>query len=110
MSILFQKEHIPWIKSGRKTATRRRWKRPHAKVGGTYAAQKRRYELRAECPIIEAEAVYPQPLGEMTNTDAKKEGYRTVSEFMMVWLRINGSWDDEEVVTVVEFHHIKGTG
>ena len=51
--MLFKPYLVTEILAGRKTATRRDWKRPHAKVGGTYPVQAKMYQPRIECPIIE---------------------------------------------------------
>jgi len=105
--MLFKSEHIEMIRKGIKTATRRRWKIARARKGGTYAVQKRMYQLRTESPIIKANSVYVQPLGEMTEEDAKKEGGYTLEEFKQRWEEINGvPFDPEEVVHVVEFDYI----
>lgn len=108
--MLFKPYHIPMIKSGKKTATRRVWKKPHAKVGGIYTVQTRLYEPAAGCPLIRVEKIYEQPLGEMTVVDARAEGYPTLDHFRMAWSKINGSYDPAVVVTVVEFYYLEGTG
>jgi hypothetical protein len=51
--------------------------------------------------------VYEQPLGEMNETDAQREGGYTLAEFKETWEAINGedSWDDSKEVWVVEFEY-----
>lgn len=34
--MIFTRENIDRIRAGRKTETRRAWRRPHVRVGGTY--------------------------------------------------------------------------
>lgn len=105
--MLFKPHHIDMIRKGIKTATRRRWKRSHAKTGGTYAVQKKMYEPRVECPIIKANRVYVQRLGDMTEEDARKEGGYTMEQFKQIWLDVCGvPLDPNEAVHVVEFDYV----
>lgn len=119
--MLFKPHHIEQIQIGLKTVTRRRWKKPHAKRDGTYSVQIRMFQRRDECPMIRAEDVYLQPLGEMTESDARKEGgwydddgyfhQYTLETFKKAWKKINGvDLDPNEVVYVVEFECISEKG
>ena len=103
--MLFKPEHVDMIMQGIKTATRRAWKRPMAKPGGLYPVQVRMFQRRAECPLIRVTRVYRQRLGDMTEEDARKEGGYTLDEFRDVWIGINGAWDDDQMVYVVEFRY-----
>ena len=40
---------------------------------------------------------------DMSFEDFQKEGYEDVSEFERVWKEINGWWDTDAIVTVIEF-------
>jgi len=103
----FTPEHIEKIKRGEKTVTRRDWKRAMVKVGGVYPAQTQRYQRKSECDVFfRVIALYRQRLGDMTEEDAKKEGGYTLEEFEKVWKEINGWWDPNRVVWVVEFEPI----
>ena len=105
--MLFKEEHIEKIKNGTKTATRRVWKFNHARENGIYAIQSRMFQPWRECPKIRAVKVYDQPLGDMTEEDANKEGGYTLAEFKDLFEDITGDkWDDNQVVTVVEFEYI----
>lgn len=101
--MLFKPYLVTEILAGRKTATRRDWKRPHAKVGGTYPVQARMYQPRSECPIIECTTFYRQALKDMTEADARAEGVEDLAEFKRIWTEINGEWIPEKVVYVIEF-------
>lgn len=107
--ILFKPEHIEMIKTGRKTQTRRVWKAQRAKVGSLHKI-KTAMISPAFYGFIEIKNVYREPLGSMTDADAKAEGYNTLEEFRAVWERINGpgSWDPEMYVYVVEFGYLGG--
>jgi len=41
-----------------------------------------------------------QALGEISEEDAKKEGFASVEEFKKAWLRLYGKWDPKHVVCV----------
>lgn len=86
--MLFKPYHIPLIVSGRKTATRRVWERPHAKVGNYYAVTTKLFERGARAPLICAERVYRERLGEMGESDALKEGYSSLRAFEQAWTEI----------------------
>jgi len=51
--------------------------------------------------------VYEQPLGEISEVDADREGGYTLAEFRETWEEINGedSWDPTKEVWVVEFEY-----
>jgi len=104
--MLFKPEHKEMILKGTKTATRRIWKRPRVKVGGVYKAKLKMIskEYFARIKVIE---YYKQELGEMTEKDAVKEGYKSIMDFHDIWIKINGAWHDNQVVDVIEFELIK---
>jgi hypothetical protein len=39
----------------------------------------------------------------MTRSDAKKEGYRTLQDYITVFRTINGFWEPSQSVWVVQF-------
>jgi len=49
---------------------------------------------------------YQEPLGEMTDANAREEGGYDLAGFREAWEAINGEWDPELVVDVVEFEYI----
>lgn len=106
MSLLFQPEHIDQIKNGEKTATRRTWEGPQVTEGGRYIAATEMFtsHVEAECYVTVTDFRW-EPLGDMTEEDAQKEGGYTLEEFRDVWREINGEWDPERVVAVVEFEY-----
>lgn len=106
--MLFKERHIEMIRTGTKIASRRKWKRPCAKVGGTYPVQTKMFQPRKECHIIRCLKLYQQPLGEMTEEDADKEGGYTLEQFKNIWEEIVGTWNPELVVYVVEFEYVSG--
>jgi hypothetical protein len=107
--MLFKPEHIPMIRSGRKTQTRRTWKTPRAKVGSTHLLKTQMLSSE-NFGRIEILNVHREPLSSMTDIDARAEGYDTLDEFRVVWERINGpgSWDPDLWVYVVQFKFAEG--
>ena len=101
--MLFKPEHKDMILNGTKTATRRAWKRPMVKVGGIYKC-KLKMLSKDYFAKIKVTKLYKQCLGDMTNKDAKKEGYKLLRHFYNVWIKINGSWSSLQEVDVIEFH------
>lgn len=104
--MLFQDEHIEQIRTGEKTATRRDWERKQATEGNVYIASTEMFTSHEEADCyIRVTDIYQQPLGEMTERDAQLEGGYTLEEFRKVWREINGKWNPEQSVYVVEFDY-----
>lgn len=110
--MLFKEYHIPMIRSGSKTVTRREWDEnyPGPNVGTVVAAKTDMLKPDDECDcFIRIVGKYEQPLGEMTDADAQKEGdYETMDEFREAYEDVygEGSWVPGKVVTVVEFEYL----
>ena len=84
-----------------KTHTRRIWKRPRAKIGSTHQCKLNFYD--PHFARVDIRDVYEQPLGEMTEEDAKAEGGYTLAEYARIWQIINGEpLNPLEEVWVVE--------
>lgn len=110
--MLFKPYHIPLIRSGSKTTTRREWAENYAgpSVGTVVAATTELFvsNEEADC-FIQITGRYDAPLGTMTDDDAQQEGdYETVEEFIDGYERVygEGSWDPEKVVEVVDFVYV----
>jgi len=100
MTLLFKKYYIKLILAGRKTQTRRIHKHK-LKVGKTYAVKTRWFGKPLFRVVITRR--FQQKLGEISLEDVKKEGYSSLEEFRRAWMRIYGSWNPEQLVTVYEF-------
>jgi len=98
--MMFNKDLLEMVLSGRKTQTRRRHK--HLLKEKQKYVVKRNWYKNTEY-YIQIKKVYPQKLGDVSEEEAIKEGFSGLDEFRDVWIRINGSWDPEMVVTVYEF-------
>lgn len=107
--MLFKDYHIEQIREGEKTVTRREWDRRQATPGNVYIAATEMFTSHEEADCyIRVKDVYDQPLGDMTDADARAEGdYDSLSEFRDGYERVygEGAWDPEKVVTVVEFEY-----
>lgn len=104
--MLFRPEHVKMILEGKKTATRRVWKFARVIEGHVYKAKTKMLskESFANLYILR---VYKQKLKRMTEKDANKEGYPTMDAFKKVWESINGFWNENLEVYVVEFKLVK---
>ena len=57
---------------------------------------------------IKIVSLYKQKLYNMTEGDAIKEGYDCLRDFEKIWIKINGEWNPNLVVDVIEFELIGG--
>lgn len=110
--MLFKSWHIPQIRAGAKTVTRREWSENYAgpSIGTVVAATTELFvpDHEAECYIRITDR-YRQPLDEMTDVDAHKEGdYEDLAAFRAGYERVygEGAWDPEKVVDVVAFEYV----
>ncbi|OPY52206.1 MAG: hypothetical protein A4E48_01224 [Methanosaeta sp. PtaU1.Bin060] len=76
--LLFKPEHIAPILDGRKTETRRIWKKPRAKVGSIHLAKTRMLskEYFAKLHIL---YVQRQRFGDISDSEIILEGYQSRS-------------------------------
>lgn len=109
--MLFKDYHIELIREGEKTVTRREWDANYStpNVDSVHIASTEMFESDedADC-YIRIFDVYEQPLGEMTDGDAQREGdYETIEEFREGYERVygDGAWNPEKTVWVVEFEY-----
>lgn len=98
--MLFKRSLLALIIQGRKTQTRRLHKH-QLKEGCIYPITDQWFaKPKAHIKILK---VYQQRLGDITETEARKEGFNSIEEFKQAWTQINGSWQPETTVTVYEF-------
>jgi len=98
--MMFKKDLLEMVISGAKTQTRRRHKNL-LKEKQKYVVKRNWYKNTEY--YIQIKKVYPQKLGDVSEEEARKEGFSGLDEFRDAWIRINGSWDPDMVVTVYEF-------
>lgn len=99
--ILFKPENVALVLSGRKTQTRRRWKRRRMLPGSIHQAKTRLFG--EPFASIRVQRVWREPLGTISDADAIAEGYPGREEFAVAFARINGDVPPDEVVWCVEF-------
>lgn len=105
--ILFKKEHIQMIRTGRKTVTRRLWKKRRAVPGSIHLAKTgfRKDDAFAQIRIL---SVYTERLGDITREQVRREGYRNAEQYFRVIQEINKRpIDPEQIVWVVEFELVR---
>lgn len=103
--MLFRPNHIDLIKQRIKRESRRAWKgKPKVKVGRFYPIMRDyRHKHNPDDGYILIEKLWRQRLGDMSEQEAQAEGGYTLAEYKEVWIDINGSWNSDEVVWVVDF-------
>jgi hypothetical protein len=105
--ILFRPEHTDKILAGTKTQTRRIWKKPRAKVGAIHLAKLKMLskEFFARLEIL---AVYQEWLKDISDEDARAEGYDNAAAYLIAFCRINHLENLPDImVYVVKFQVIR---
>jgi hypothetical protein len=104
--ILFKPEHVEPILRGEKTQTRRigkcRW-RP----GSIHQAKTDFKKSSKPFALLRIVSVRQERLGDISEDDAKKEGYSSVAAYKEVFKRIYGWWDENALVWVVDFEVVR---
>jgi hypothetical protein len=106
MVLLFKPEHVAPILNGTKTQTRRVWKKPRVRIGSIHKAKTELFS-NEHFALLRITGLRKERLGDISEEDARAEGGYTIEEFRKVWERINGRWDPEQEVWVVEFEVIR---
>ena len=105
--MIFTKQNLELIREGKKTETRRIWKKLHVKVGKTYQCRTSRYAKTPEdSPYIKITAMRKERLGEITPEAAKREGMDSglkVFQFRELWVKLHGLWDPDQEVYIIDF-------
>lgn len=110
--MLFKSHHLPMIRSGSKTVTRREWADTYSgpNVGTVVAAKTELLKPDAECDcFIRITGKRAEPLGEITPESARREGdYEGIEDFRDGYEDVygEGAWEPEKVVDVVEFEYV----
>jgi len=101
--LLFKPDHVELIKRRKKTQTRRTWANCRVKVGSIHQAKTSFKKGEQPFAYILITAVRQEFLGQITDEDARKEGYPHVPGYKRAFKRIYGRWDPHELVWVVDF-------
>lgn len=103
--LLFKPEHVIPIDSGTKTETRRFWKKQRVTVG---SIQKAKTEMLSKdyFALLKINEVYRQPLTEISEESAQREGGYTKEEYIVKFFEINPDAPKDIVPFVVVFDRI----
>ncbi|MBI4218840.1 MAG: ASCH domain-containing protein [Chloroflexi bacterium] len=99
--LLFKPWNVENVLSGRKTQTRRLWKRSRVKEGSRQKCVTRLFgEPFATVRVLR---VWQEPLGAISEADARAEGFESRDQFLKAFEEINGRTDPRTHVWAVEF-------
>jgi len=108
--LLFKPEHVQPILDGRKTQTRRLWKRARAKVGSVHQCYTRPAWVSPPgepFASIKVTGVRQERLGDIVHHDAKREGYPSINAYIDAFCAINKTPRSfavlDQIVYVVDF-------
>ncbi len=101
--LLFKPEHVEPIKRRKKTQTRRTWANCRAKVGSIHQAKTSFKKGEQPFAYIRITAARQEFLGQITDEDARKEGYPHVPAYKKAFKQIYGHWNPHELVWVIDF-------
>jgi len=110
--MLFKDYHIPMIRSGSKSVTRREWadNYPGPNVGTVVAAKTDMLKPDDKCDcFIRVTGRREERLGDITEASARREGdYDSVEDFRSGYEEVYGagSWNADKVVDVIEFEYV----
>lgn len=86
--ILFKPEHIAMIVGGSKTQTRRIWTKRRAKPGAIHKA-KTAMLSKEYFALLTIKRVWKEQVGEISDEDAVKEGYKDKEDYLRIFYKIN---------------------
>ena len=98
--MLFKKHLATKVLDGTKTQTRRCTKKKY-RVGSIQPVKTSYYEKTQG--HIQINRRFEQRLSDMTEEEARAEGFNSIAEFKQAWKAINGSWNPDQTVTAYEF-------
>ncbi|MCC7105437.1 MAG: ParB/RepB/Spo0J family partition protein [Chloroflexi bacterium] len=97
-TMVFSHRHYRAVLDGTKTQSTRRRPDPQIQKGALVRAAVTHF---ADLEITD---VVRKRLGEFTDEDARREGGYNLTEFQEYWRRLNGDWNPDEVVYLINFH------
>jgi len=101
--LLFQPEHIQMNIDGRKTETRRLWIKPRARVGSLH--QQKTDFTKKHYGYLAIEQVFQEPLLNITEEGANREGGYTREQYLTLWFKINPNSPPNPLVFVIRYHY-----
>jgi hypothetical protein len=103
--MLFKKHLAARVRAGTKTQSRRTSKIRYRE--GSIQPIQENYKPGKAKDHIKIDRRYEQKLGDVTEEQAKAEGFANLEEFKAEWTKIYGNFDENQVVTVYEFKVLK---
>ena len=103
--VLFKPYHIPLIQDGTKTQSRRMWAEARVKEGSLQQVKTKIF-TKEHHGYIKVNKVYQQHLLDMTEEDAKEEGYDSKDEYLDEFRTIYPDAPVNPLVFVVEFEYV----
>jgi hypothetical protein len=101
--VLFKRHLLELVRQRRKTQTRRTSKY-ELTVGRIYSIKERYYDQPRG--YIKITQKFKQRLGDVTEPEARAEGFNSIEEFQKAWKQIYGSWNPDQIVTAYEFKFV----
>lgn len=98
--VLFKRRLLELVLQRRKTQTRRVHKR-ELTPRRIYPITDRWY--RKPEGFIRVTRKFYQRLGDISETEAKAEGFNSLADFQKAWKSINGEWNPDQIVVAYEF-------
>jgi ParB family chromosome partitioning protein len=96
-TMVFNHRHYRAVLEGTKSQATRRRPDPQIQKGSLVRAAVNHFA------DLEVMGIVRKRLGEFTEADARREGGYTLPEFREYWQRVNGEWDPDEVVYLIQF-------
>ena len=100
--MLFKAEHIEPIQRRKKTQTRRAGRKRWI-VGNCYQCRTSFRKEDKPFAYIRVTDLREEFLGQISDKDARKEGYPHVPAYKKAFKRIYGGWDPHQLVWVIDF-------
>lgn len=100
--MLFKPEHILPIQRKKKTQTRRTGKKRWS-IGKIYQCKTSFKKGEEPFAYIRITSLRQEFLGQISDQDAKREGYPHVPAYKKIFKEIYGHWNPHELVWVVDF-------
>ena len=99
--LLFKPEHVSMILNQNKTETRRTWKTARVKVGNIYQCKTQLFGKAFA--TVKVTGLWKENLSDISPEGVEAEGYKTIKEYMDIWIKINKSWNPNINVWVIRF-------
>jgi ParB family transcriptional regulator, chromosome partitioning protein len=96
-TMVFNHRHYKAVMEGTKTQATRRRPDPQIEEGSIVRGAVNHFA------DLQVGQIVRKRLGEFTEADAQHEGGYTLAEFRDYWERVNGSWNPDEVVYLIQF-------